>query len=168
MVPKTIATSFFFSTLTCTSNNSISSSSNVNSATTTSSSSNTTQNSSTVAVVVGESTAAPQTIFHSPPVGGGRAEKSCLPTANKKEGYATCHRSAGSVFSVQNGLPNITAGILTDTHCDKSVYYRLCSHHCRCGKTDSHYHRVVKPWLSVSSVQCRSVAASSTLSLQQL
>jgi len=59
----------------------------------------------------------------------------------------TCQERAGSFQSVQNGLPDPTAGVFTDSCCYPGIYNRLCPHDCCSGKTHSH---VLCVWGGVS------------------
>lgn len=45
--------------------------------------------------------------------------------------------SAGSEQPVQNGLPDPTAGVSTDSCCYQGIYNRMCPHNCCCGKAIS-------------------------------
>lgn len=50
----------------------------------------------------------------------------------------TCQESAGSFQSLQNGLPDTTTGVPTDSCCYQGIYNCLCPHNCCSGKTNSY------------------------------
>lgn len=64
----------------------------------------------------------------------------------------TCQRRAGSVQSVQDGLPDLAAGVFTDSYRHQSLHHGLRPHDCCSGKTRSgtsvaRYQDTVLVWL---------------------